>query len=242
MPVPVRASDSTTSQTERPKSEFDAAEFMLRASHDLRAATRAVRTQSELIQRRRETTSDSSLNEHLKLIVEGARQVDSLVDGLSAFSLALQTNPASFRSVSMGVMLRSVLMKLNQDLRQSGTEVSYGDLPVVHGNPDRIMQLLENLLRNALQHRGPVEPHIDITAVREGKFWLFTVRDNGRGMEAAYLEKVFLPFERLPGGEHKGAGLGLTICRVIVERHGGRIWAQSDAGSGATLRFTLPWE
>ena len=135
MPVPARASDSTTSPTERPKSDFDAGEFLLRASHDLRAATRSVRTQSELIQRLRETSADSAFDPHLKLIVEGARQVDLLVDGLSAFSLALQTNPASFRSVSMGVMLRSVLMKLNQELRQSGTEVSYGDLPVVTGNP-----------------------------------------------------------------------------------------------------------
>ena len=144
----------------------------------------------------------------MKLIVEGARQVDLLVDGLSAFSLALQTNPASFRSVSMGVMLRSVLMKLSQELRQSGTEVSYGDLPVVTGNPDRILQLLENLICNALQQRGQAQPHIDITAVREGDFWLFTVRDNGRGVEAAYLEKVFLPFERLPVVSTRGRGLG----------------------------------
>jgi light-regulated signal transduction histidine kinase (bacteriophytochrome) len=241
MPVPVRASDSTTSEAERPKSNFDAGEFILRACHDLRAATRAVRTQSELLQRNRETSSDSALDERLGLIVEGARQIDLLVDGLSAYSLALQTDPASFRSISIGILLRSVLMKLNKDLRESGGEVSYGDLPVVTGNPDRLMQLLENLLRNALQHRGQVTPHIDITAVREEKFWLITVRDNGPGLESAFIEKIFMPFERLPG-QHHGVGLGLAIARVIVERHGGRIWAETGAESGTVFRFTLPWE
>ena len=118
MPVPVRASETTKHDTERPNSKFDAGEFILRACHDLRAATRAVRTQSELLQRGRETPSGSTLDERLELIVDGARQIDLLVDGLAAYSVALQTNPASFRSMSLGVMLRSVLMKLNRDLRR----------------------------------------------------------------------------------------------------------------------------
>jgi light-regulated signal transduction histidine kinase (bacteriophytochrome) len=241
MPVPVRASDSSTPRTERPRSTFDAAEFILRACHDLRASTRAVRTQSELLQRHHETSPDSALHERLGLIVEGAQQLDLIVDGLAAYSLALQTDPASFRPISMGVLLRSVLMKLNRELLDCGAEVSYGDLPVVTGNPDRLMQVLENLLRNALQHRGSTKPHIEITAAGESDSWLIGVRDNGTGVEAGYLEKIFMPFERLRGVEHHGVGLGLAICRVIVERHGGRIWAESGAG-GATFFFTLPGE
>ena len=140
---------------------------------------------------------NSGFEQRLGLIVEGARKIDLLLDGLVAYSVALQTNPASFQSAPMGVLLRSVLAKLNQDLRDCGAEVAYDDLPAVTGNPDRLMQVLENLLRNALVHRGHAAPHIDITAVRQAEEWLFAVRDNGPGVDAASLEKIFLPFERL---------------------------------------------
>ncbi len=243
MPVPVRASETTKHDTERPNSNFDAGEFILRACHDLRAATRAVRTQSELLQRGRETHSNS-LDERLELIVDGARQIDLLVDGLAAYSVALQTDPSCFRSMSLGVMLRSVLMKLNRELREAGADVAYGDLPAVTCNPDRLMQVLENLLRNALAYRGNATPRIEITAARDGEFWLISVHDNGKGVDTPYLEKIFMPFERLPGGDPRrpGAGLGLAISRVIVERHGGRMWAESAPGAGTTFRFTLPGE
>ncbi len=244
MPVPVRASETTKHDTEKPNSNFDAGEFILRACHDLRAATRAVRTQAELIQRGRETPSDSTWGERLGSIVEGAAQIDRLVDGLAAYSVALHTDPSSFRSMSLGIMLRSVLMKLNRELREAGAEVSYGDLPAVVCNPDRLMQVLENLLRNALSYRGHAAPRIEITAARDGEFWLISVHDNGKGVEPPFLEKIFMPFERLPDGEQRrtGVGLGLAISRVIVERHGGRIWAESGTEGGTTFRFTLPWE
>jgi light-regulated signal transduction histidine kinase (bacteriophytochrome) len=243
MPVPVRAGDSTMSQSERPAANFDAAEFILRACHDLRSSTRAVRTHSQLLQRHREDRSrESDLDERLNLIMEGAKEIDFMLDGLVAYSLALQTDSTSFRPVPLGVLLRSVLMKLNQELRDCGAEVSYGDLPVVTGNPDRLMQVLESLVRNALHYCGSARPHIHITAVRNADGWQIGVRDNGKGVETAYLEKIFMPFERLAGSEHRGVGLGLAICRVIVERHGGRIWAESGAESGTTLFFTLPGE
>ena len=222
---------------------FDAAEFILRACHDLRSSTRAVRTQSQLLQRHREgTTVDSDLEERLGLVVEGAKQIDLMLDGLVAYSLALQTDPASFRSVPLGVLLRAVLMKLGGELRECGAEVSYGELPVVTGNSDRLMQVMENLLRNALHHGAAASLHIDITAVPSDDGWKIGVSDNGKGVEMAYLEKIFMPFERLAGSQLHGAGLGLAICRVIVERHSGRIWAESGNGSGATFFFTLPRE
>lgn len=234
---PVRPNEEVNPHPEHPKSDSDLSELILRACHDLRAPTRAVRTQSELLLRDRETSGNSSFEQRLGLIVEGARKIDLLLDGLAAYSVALQTNPASFQSAPMGVLLRSVLAKLSQDLRNCGAEVAYDDLPTVMGNPDRLMQVLENLLRNALIHRGHAAPHIDISAVRQAEEWLFSVRDNGPGVDAASLQKMFLPFERLQG---PGPGLGLAICREIVERHGGRIWAESQPGRGTTFRFTLP--
>ena len=240
MPSPVRPNEEAKPNTEYSKSDSDVSEFILRACHDLRAPTRAVRTQSELLLRDPAASGNSGFEQRLGLIVEGARKIDLLLDGLAAYSVALQTNPASFQSAPMGVLLRSVLAKLNQDLRDSGAEVAYDDLPTVTGNPDRLMQVFENLLRNALIHRGRTAPHIDISAVRETEEWLFSVHDNGPGVGATSLQKMFLPFERLQGSERPGPGLGLAICREIVERHGGRIWAESQPGSGTTFRFTLP--
>jgi light-regulated signal transduction histidine kinase (bacteriophytochrome) len=240
MPSPVRPNEEVKPHTEHSKSDLDVSEFILRACHDLRAPTRAVRTQTELLLRDPEASRNSSLEQRLGLIVEGARKIDLLLDGLAGYSVALQTNPASFQSASMGVMLRSVLAKLSRELRDCGAEVTYDELPAVMGNPDRLLQVLENLIRNALVHRGQVAPHIHVSAVRHAEEWLFAVHDNGPGVDAASLQKMFMPFERLQGSERPGSGLGLAICREIVERHGGRIWAESQPGCGATFYFTLP--
>ena len=163
-----------------------------------------MRTQSELLLRDPAASGNSSFEQRLGLIVEGARKIDLLLDGLAGYSVALQTNPASFQSAPMGVLLRSVLAKLSQNLRDCGAEVAYDDLPTVMGNPDRLMQLLENLLRNTLVHRGQTAPHIHISAVRQAEEWLFAVRDNGPGVDSASLQKMFRPFERLQGSERPG--------------------------------------
>jgi len=140
----------------------------------------------------------------------------------------------------MDVLLRLVLTKLDKDLRDCGAEVAYSELPIVRGNPDRLMQLFESLLRNALVHRGQAAPRIHISAGKQAEGWLFGVQDNGPGVEREFLESIFTPFERLHGNERAGAGLGLAICRAIVERHEGRIWAESEPENGATFWFTLP--
>ena len=137
-------------------------------------------------------------------------------------------------------MLRTVLARLDKELRSNDAKVSYDKLPRVSGDPDRLMQVFENLLRNALHHRGEAPPRIHITAEKQAEGWLFAVRDNGPGVEADYLESIFRPFERLHGRQRPGPGLGLAVCRAIVERHGGRIWAESQAGAGSTFFFTLP--
>jgi signal transduction histidine kinase len=140
----------------------------------------------------------------------------------------------------MDVILRTVLAKLDKELRADQATVTYGTLPRVSGDPDRLMEVFENLLHNALRHRGPNPPLIHITAEKRAEEWLFAVRDNGPGVEARYLESLFQPFVRLQGTPRTGPGLGLSICRLIVERHGGRMWAESEAGAGTTFLFTLP--
>jgi light-regulated signal transduction histidine kinase (bacteriophytochrome) len=218
--------------------ELEFSQFLLRASHDLRTSARAVRTHSELLLR--EAPSTSGIAERLRFVAGGARQIDLLVDGLAGYSVALQTDAASFQVTPTAVLLRTVLARLENGLRDAGAEVTYGSLPRVLCDPDRFMQVFENLLRNAIQHRGPAAPRIHITAEKQAAGWLFAVRDNGPGLEADCLESIFRPFERLPGRERSGPGLGLTICRAIVEKHGGAIWAESKVGSGSTFLFTLP--
>jgi chemotaxis family two-component system sensor kinase Cph1 len=222
----------------RSHTDREISEFLLRACHDLRASVRAVRTHSELFVR--EAGASPALADRLNFVVDGAKKIDSLVNGIAAYSVALQTDPATFQTTRLDVLLRSVLMKLNGEIRESGAKVVYEDLPEVTGHPDRLMQVLENMLRNSLAYRGEGTPEIEIAAHREGDAWVIAVRDHGPGVEAESLEKIFKPFERLPGGHRNGSGLGLAICRAIVERHGGRIWAESEPGKGATLRFTLP--
>ena len=107
-------------------------------------------------------------------------------------------------------------------------------------HPDRLMQVFEHLIRNALVHRGDAAPRVRIDAAPHDDGWQLTVRDNGPGIEPTALERIFLPFERLKGKQLGGTGLGLTICRAIVERHGGKIWAESEPGEGAVFSFVLP--
>jgi two-component system, chemotaxis family, sensor kinase Cph1 len=222
------------------KSDLEVSEFILRACHDLRSATRAVRIHSELLMKDAGEPHDSAFEQRLGYVVEGARKIDSLVEGLTKYSLALQTDAVSFQSTATDVLLRSVLMKLNKELDECGGKVVYEGLPRVMGDPDRLMQVFESLLRNALLHRGEATPQIHVSACKRASDWLFAVRDNGPGVADGELERIFLPFESLKGGGRTGAGLGLAISRAIVERHGGRMWAESQTGDGATFFFTLP--
>jgi chemotaxis family two-component system sensor kinase Cph1 len=225
---------------ESSKSDLEVSEFILRACHDLRSSTRAVRIHSELLLKDAEGARNSTFEQRLGYVVEGARKIDSLVDGLTKYSLALQTDAASFQSTATDVLLRSALMKMSKELRDCDGKVTYDELPRVTGDPDRLMQVFEHLIRNALVHRGEATPQIHISACKRGEDWVFAVRDNGPGVDGGVLERVFRPFERLKAEDRTGAGLGLAISREIVERHGGRMWAESQVGNGATFFFALP--
>ena len=237
-----RAPHMTPRPARNEHSDKDVSEFLLRACHDLRASSRTVRTHSELLLRDGEVSAGSTLEQRLGFMVDGAAKMDALIDSLTAYSLALTTDAASFQAVRLDILLRSVLKKLDPELRGCGAEVTYGALPEVNGNPDRLMQLFENLIRNAIVHRAEAAPRIRLDASRQTDDWLVSVQDNGPGIEEADLERIFRAFERLKGKQNRGAGLGLTICRVVVERHGGRIWAASKPNQGATVYFTLPEE
>lgn len=201
---------------------------------------RAIRANAELIARNPVAVGDPRLEEQLSFITSGIQNLELLADGLANYSLALHIETSAFQPVQMDALLRLVLAKLRKELQASGAEVTYDPLPRVHGNPDRLAQVFENLILNAIRHRGADAPCVQVSADRQGANWRFSVRDNGPGIEAGYLERIFKPFERLRGKQIPGAGMGLPIAREIVERHGGRIWAERPGGAGATFCFTLP--
>jgi len=212
-------------------------DFLLRACHDMRTRLRAVRTNAELLIEAPEKYQRAERAGILQFLVDGARSADSLVDGILNYVLALQVQQ-NFSSISTAVLLRGALGKLEVEIRDSGAQISYGEMPQITGDPDRLMQLFENLLRNAIQHRGEAPPCIQVSARLQSSEWLFAIRDNGPGIEAEDLERIFRPFERLRR-DHQRAGLGLAICREIVTAHRGRIWAESVVGSGTTVFFAL---
>jgi signal transduction histidine kinase len=221
-------------------SSEDFREFLLRLCHDLRTPLRSVRANAELLLKTPEKRDSADYEQILGFILGGAKKIDSLVDGLSSYSLALHVDARAFQPARTDVLLRAVLAKLARELDSSGAEVAYDDLPRIQGDPDRLMNLFENLVRNAVQHRGTAAPKIRISAEARDGAWLFAVRDNGPGVDSHGLERMFRPFQRISSNGTPGAGLGLAICREIVVRHGGRIWAESTVGSGCAICFTLP--
>jgi signal transduction histidine kinase len=212
--------------------------FLLRVCHDLRTPVRGIRAHAELLIKEAKNGQVTDVETRLGFVVDGAKGIDLLVDGLAGYAIALQTDAASFQSTRTDVLLRGALAKLDRAVREHGAEITHGELPRVRGNPDRIMQVFEQLIGNALNHRGTQAPRVDVQASQGTDGWQFAVADNGEGVDAEDLERIFQPFERL----HKagGPGLGLAACRAIVEAHGGRIWAESQAGKGCTVFFTLP--
>jgi light-regulated signal transduction histidine kinase (bacteriophytochrome) len=225
---------------ERAMSDRDLSEFLLRACHDLRGALRAIRAHAELVQRGVQADGTSELDRNFAFIGNGARRIELLTDGLSGYSIALQIEEASFQPARMDAMLRAALAKIDQEMRERGAEVTSGELPQVAGKPDRLVQVFEILFRNAMRHCGQNPPRIHVEAEKQGEAWLFAVRDNGPGIDTAYLERIFKPFERLDAVKAESVGMGLAICRAIVERHGGKLWAESTPGTGSTFLFTLP--
>jgi len=222
------------------KDTRELSEFLFRACHDLRTPVRAVRTNAELLSKDAEGIPTEDRARCLEFIVQGAARLDAMVDGLARYAVAVQTDPAAFQPTSLDVLFRAVTMRLDKDLKASGATLTSVDLPRVRGNPDRLMEVLECLVRNTLLHGGPGATEIRISAEEAGDGWVITCQDNGVGVDPPYLETIFRPFERLQGKNSKGGpGLGLTVCRAILERHGGKIWAE-HTGTGMTVRFTIP--
>jgi light-regulated signal transduction histidine kinase (bacteriophytochrome) len=219
------------------RTDRELAALLFRACHDLRTPNRSILAHAELLLKDTGTALPADLDQRLGFVIDGARKIERLVDALAGYALALDTDPSSFQSTRLDIVLRGVLARIEQPLLDHCATVHYSELPRVKGNPDRLMQLFAELLDNSLSHRGEAAPRIEISSSPNDEGCLISVSDNGTGVDPADLERIFNPFERLHG---KSAGLGLAACRAIVEGHGGRIWSQLGASNGLDVRFTLP--
>jgi light-regulated signal transduction histidine kinase (bacteriophytochrome) len=213
--------------------------FAYALSHDLQTPLRTVGMFTERLAANRQIADEDEATS-MRFIQEGVESMRAMIGGLLEYATASHTETE--RGVAdVNTVLKTVLQDLRSQIEESGAEVHADVLPVVEGDGTRIRQLLQNLISNAIKYRGENRPEIFISATAGPGGWTFCVRDNGIGIDMRYAEKIFRLFERLhPGSTHRGAGIGLAVCRGIVERHGGRIWVESEPGKGSSFLFTLP--
>ncbi len=222
------------------RSNEDLKEFAYMASHDLQEPLRMVSSYVQLLGRRYKGKLDADADEFIGYAVEGAYRMQKLINDLLAYS-RIGTQGKDFKPTDCEAVFEQAVYNLQTAVEESGTVVTHDALPTVTADATQLVQVFQNLIGNAIKFRSKELPRVHISAERRRNEWLFFVRDNGIGIDPQYHDRIFAMFQRLHGqGEYTGTGIGLTICRRIVERHGGRIWVESESGKGATFYFTIP--
>lgn len=223
----------------RTVSELD--RFAYVAAHDLQEPLRHIVTFSQLLEKEIGSQATPTAHEHVDVVIGAARRMKALVGDLVQYS-RIAAEDSSFRPCAVADAVATALDQSRRAMDDAGAAIRVGDLPTVNGNPSQLALLFQHLLGNAIKYRHPDrKPEIAVEARPDGRSWRFSVRDNGIGIEPQYGERIFEVFRRLhPADHYPGTGIGLAICRRIVERHGGRIWVESTPGQGSAFHFSIP--
>jgi PAS domain S-box-containing protein len=239
----VRAQEALASYTQELKrSNEELEQFAYVASHDLQEPLRMVTSYLQLIEQRYSEKLDADAKEFIDYAVDGATRMKRLINDLLIYS-RVQRARGEFDKVDMQRILEQAKRNLQLRIADSGAVITSDPLPTLVANEGQMLQLFQNLLGNAIKFRAEAPPRIHVSAVKKHGEWIFSVCDNGIGIESAYLDRIFVIFQRLhPVGKYPGTGIGLAICRKIVEQHGGQIWVESQPGQGTTFYFSLPAE
>ncbi|WP_226023885.1 PAS domain-containing sensor histidine kinase [Halomicrobium salinisoli] len=215
-------------------------QFAYAASHDLQEPLRMVSSYLQLIESRYADELDEDGREFIEFAVDGAERMRDMIEGLLEYS-RVETRGDPFEPVDLDDVLDDVRDDLQVKIAESDAEITADPLPTVEGDADQLRQVLQNLLDNAIEYSGDEPPRIDVAAERDGPLWAISVSDEGIGIDPDDADRVFQIFQRLHAqDEHEGTGIGLALCRRIVERHGGEIRVDAEPGEGSTFRFTLP--
>ena len=222
----------------RSNQELD--QFASVASHDLLEPLRAVAGYVSLVEVRMHDQLDAKALHHLDGAIEGAKRMQRLITDLLAIS-RLGTQGKAFTPVDVNAVLEQAVESLSVSMRESGAQITHDPLPMLTADAGQLIQLFQNLIANAIKFRGEQTLEVHIGVQRQEHQWRFAVRDNGIGIEPQYYERIFLIFQRLhTRDQYPGTGIGLAICKKIVERHGGTIGVESSPGHGTTFFFTIP--
>ena len=222
------------------RSNADLEQFAYVASHDLQEPLRMVTAYTQLLSERYHGQLDESAAKFLGYASEGAQRMQVLIQDLLAFS-RVGRNSAACGSVDCNAVMADVLLTLASAILESGAVVTHAGLPAVWGVRTQMAQVFQNLIGNAIKFRGKEPPVVSVQSEKSGQHWQFSVSDNGIGIPPEYAENIFVVFQRLhTRSEYPGNGIGLAICKKIIERCGGRIWMESQAGSGSTFKFIMP--
>ena len=222
------------------RSNAELEQFAYVASHDLQEPLRKVTSFCQLLQRRYGGQLDERADQYIDFAVDGAKRMQVLINDLLAFSRAGRS-AEELGPVACDAALAAATANLSTQIAEAGAVIEAGPLPVVRGQLTLMTVVFQNLIGNALKFTGEQPPRIVVTAERDGAFWSFSVTDNGIGIEPQYADRVFLIFQRLhERAAYPGTGIGLAMCRKIIEYFGGRIWLDTGVADGARFRFTVP--
>ncbi len=229
--------DNRTRELEEMNSELQ--QFAYVASHDLQEPLRTITSFSQLLASRYRGKLDADADEFIGYIVSSSRRMTDLINGLLQL-VRLRKTSQPIAAVPFEKLLADAEISLQAAIRESGATIEHGNLPSLVVDSVQFAQVFQNLISNAIRYKSAEPPLIRIFARRDRGNWIFSVTDNGCGFDQEFAERIFGLFQRLHGREVEGTGMGLSISRKIVERHGGRIWAESKEGEGATFFFSLP--
>jgi two-component system sensor histidine kinase/response regulator len=210
------------------------------ASHDLQEPLRMITSYLQLLEQRYKDKIDVDANEFIEFAVDGAKRMQTLIDDLLTYS-RLGSRAKPFRPTNCATVVQDAMRSIRIAIEESDASITCGNLPTVVGDAAQLTQLFQNLIANAIKFRRGQQSHIHIDAEPSGEFWCFSVRDDGIGIAPEYFDRIFVMFQRLHGrGAYPGTGIGLALCKRIVEHHNGRIWVESKPEEGSVFKFTLP--
>jgi PAS domain S-box-containing protein len=228
------------SMEELKRSNQELEQFAYVASHDLQEPLRMVSSFTQLLQKRYYDKLDEDANEFIEYAVDGAKRMQNLINDLLTFSrVGMRGTP--FEPIDMNKVLSNTLQNLKFVIKETDTNIIYDELPIINADRSQIQQVLQNLISNAIKFHGKEAPKIRISSTEEESKWIFSVKDNGIGIDPQFFNKIFVIFQRLhKRGEYEGTGIGLALCKKIINRHGGEIWVDSESGEGSTFHFSIP--